>query len=57
MLVIRAWITRGQPELIARITGRLDVTAEDDTTVTAAGAEAAARIASDWLRAFERQPR
>ena len=55
VLVIRAWMTRGQPGLIARITGRLEVSSDKETTETVAGAEAAARIASDWLRDFERE--
>ena len=32
-----------------------DVTDPDETTETAAGAEAAARVAADWLARFERE--
>ena len=41
-------------ELTARITGRSDVEDPEETSETAAGAEAAARVAADWLAAFER---
>jgi len=32
ILVIRAWMTRGQPGLIARITGPMEVSCEEQTT-------------------------
>lgn len=54
VLVIRAWMTPEQRELVARLTGRTDVTTSNETSVTASGVEAAARIAGDWLAAFER---
>jgi hypothetical protein len=54
VLVIRAWKSPDRPELLARITGRLDLSTREETTETAAGAQAAARIAADWLAAFER---
>jgi hypothetical protein len=54
VLVIRAWISPDRRELTARITGRRDVSDPEETSETAAGAEAAARVAADWLAAFER---
>jgi hypothetical protein len=54
VLVIRAWTAWPQQELIARITGRRDLTQPDETEETAYGAAAATRVASDWLAAFER---
>jgi hypothetical protein len=54
VLVIRAWMSPDRRELTARITGRRDVSDTEETTETAAGAAAAARVAADWLAAFER---
>ena len=54
VLVIRAWLSPEQRELIARITGRMDLEQPAETSQTAAGAEAATRIAGEWLLAFER---
>jgi hypothetical protein len=55
VLVIRVWMSQDRRELTARITGRKDVTDPEETTETAAGAEAAARVAADWLARFERE--
>lgn len=54
VLVIRAWVEPGRRTLVARVTGRQDVEAEEETTVTVTGSEAALAVASDWLAAFER---
>lgn len=54
VLVIRAWLSPEQHELIARITGRIDLETPEETSQTAAGVDAATRIAGQWLRAFER---
>ena len=53
VLVIRAWFSE-QRELIARITGKLDLTKPEETSQTATGAEEAKQIAGEWLLAFER---
>lgn len=54
VLVIRAWIEPERRQMIARITGRLDLGRPEEVSETAAGAAAAARLAGDWLAAFER---
>jgi hypothetical protein len=53
VLVIRAWRSREQCELIARITGKLDLEKPAKTSQTAAGVEAATRAAVEWLLDFE----
>jgi hypothetical protein len=53
VLVLRAWIEPHGPPLRVRITGRLDVHAADETSVTVAGAEVASRIVHDWLLQLE----
>jgi len=54
VLVIRAWVSAEQRGLIARITSRLDVQKQAETSQTVVGAEAVTRIAGEWLSAFER---
>ena len=54
VLVIRAWKSPEQPQLVARITGRADLARDEQTTAVVAGAEAASAYASRWLTAFER---
>ncbi len=55
VLVIRAWMSPDRRELTARITGRRDVSDPEESSQTAAGAAAAARVAAAWLAAFERE--
>jgi hypothetical protein len=54
VLVIRAWKSPEHPCLVARITGRADLSRDEETTTVVAGSEAAAAYASGWLTAFER---
>jgi hypothetical protein len=42
--------------LIARITGRVDVRSDDETSITVAGSADAADAVRDWLVEFERAP-
>jgi hypothetical protein len=44
------------PPLRVRITGRLDVHATDETSVTVAGAEVASKLVRDWLLRLEGAP-
>jgi hypothetical protein len=53
VLVLRAWVEAHGPPLRVRITGRLDVHAPDETSVTVAGAEVASQIVHEWLLRFE----
>jgi hypothetical protein len=67
VLVIRAWIEPAPPGLMVRLTGCLDVLAEDDATNVSEvvyGVEAALAWVGVWLAAFlaaggrpERTPR
>jgi hypothetical protein len=56
VLVVRAWKRVGDKLLRARITGRRDVGADEETTVTIAGAEHASKAVDEWLVAFEQDP-
>lgn len=56
VLVVRAWKRVGGKLLHARITGRRDVLADDETSVTVAGAENASKAVNEWLAAFEEDP-
>jgi hypothetical protein len=53
VLVLRAWLEPHGPPLRVRITGRVDVQAAEDTSVTVAGAEAASKLVRDWLLRLE----
>ena len=53
ILVLNAWLEVHGPPLRVRITGRLGVDPDDETSVTVAGAEAAAEIVHDWLTQLE----
>jgi len=52
VLVIRVWVEDHSGPMRARITGRLDVHEGPETTVTAAGAQAATVVVRNWLEAF-----
>jgi hypothetical protein len=54
VLVIRVLKRVGSSLLRARITGRRDILADEETTVMVVGAEKAAKAVHDWLVAFER---
>lgn len=56
VLVVRAWKRVGGKLLQARITSRRDVLADEETSVTVAGAENASRAVNEWLAAFEEDP-
>jgi hypothetical protein len=53
VLVLNAWLEPHGPPLRVRITGRVDVHAAEDTSVTVAGAEDASKIVHDWLVQLE----
>jgi hypothetical protein len=53
VLVVRAWKRVGTKLLRARITGRRDVLADEETSITVAGADRASEAVHDWLAAFE----
>ena len=53
VLVVRAWKRVGTKLLRARITARRDVLADEETTITVAGAAKASEAVHDWLVAFE----
>ncbi len=53
--MVRAWKRVGGKLLRARITGRRDVLADEETSITVAGAENASRAVHDWLVAFEQE--
>lgn len=53
VLVVRSWKRVGSRLLRARITGRLDVLADEETSITVAGAAKASEAVHDWLVAFE----
>ena len=56
VLVVRAWKRVGDKLLRTRITGRRDVLADEETSVTVAGAENASKAVKEWLVAFEQDP-
>jgi hypothetical protein len=56
VLVVRAWKRVGGKLLHARITGRRDILADEETSVAVAGAENASKAVNDWLVAFEQDP-
>lgn len=53
VLVIRVWLEPAGCRLVAKISGRTDVLAEEETSVMAIGSAAASRTAHEWLVAFE----
>ena len=55
VLVVSAWTEVGSRLLRARITGRRDVFANEETSVTVAGAETASKVVHDWLVDFEQE--
>ncbi len=57
VLVVRVFKRVGNGLLRARITGRRDLLADEETMVTVAGAESASQVVHDWLDAFEHEER
>jgi hypothetical protein len=57
VLVIRAWVEPADGTLVARLSGRTDVLADDETSVTVTGSDAVGQAVYDWLVAFERATR
>lgn len=53
VLVIRAWIAPGDRVLRARVTGRADILAREETSELVTGTEPAVRVVRSWLVAFE----
>jgi hypothetical protein len=53
VIVVRAWKRVGATLLRARVTGRRDLLANEETSVTVAGAAKASEAVHDWLVAFE----
>jgi hypothetical protein len=54
VLVLRAWIERDPDVVRARITGTLDLLAEDEWSATAAGVDGICSVVRGWLERFER---
>jgi hypothetical protein len=53
VLVVSAWLESHGPPLRVRITGRLGLDADEETSVVVAGAEEASGIVRDWLVRLE----
>lgn len=55
--MIRVWVEDEAPDVRARLIMTLDVTAGEERTATAAGADAICAAVRDWLARFEAQAR
>jgi hypothetical protein len=57
VLVVSAWLEPDGPPLRVRITGRLGVDPDGESSVVVAGAEAATGVVRDWLVSLESSER